>query len=160
MNSWWEWSILNWIIPFWIISLTKQSLKRPARFRMGAQEEKGKKEIPPPMHGWRRDGTWSAFCGCRLCSLGRVGKDRLAQSCPLLLSCSTLPSEQLCKRRSASWVSAPLAHTLHLGQPCTNTSSVQRNHTAWSLQNWNREFGPLSACQQQIHSFSFPCHQS
>lgn len=22
---------------------------------MGAQEEKGKKEIPPPMHGWRRD---------------------------------------------------------------------------------------------------------
>lgn len=94
MNSWWEWSMLNWIIPFWIISLTKQSLKRRARFRMGAQEEKDKKEIPPPLHGWRRDGAWSVLCGCRLCSLSRVGKERLAQSCPLLLFFPMLPSEQ------------------------------------------------------------------
>lgn len=68
MNSWWEWSVLNWIIPFRIIYLTKQSLKRPARFRMGAQEEKAKKEIPPVMCGWRRGGRWSGLCSCRLLS--------------------------------------------------------------------------------------------
>lgn len=154
MNSWWEWSILNWIIPFWIISLTKQLSKRPASFQMGTQEE-----IPPPGHGWRRDGPWSILHGCCFCSLSRVGKDRFARSCPLLLSCPMLPSRQHCRSRSVLWVSATPGHNLHLGQQCTNTSSVQWNHTAWCLQNWYQEFGSLSACQQQIHFFSFPCHQ-
>lgn len=113
-------SILNYIF--------NQSLKRPDRFQMGAQVGKDKKEISPPMHSWRRDDTWHSFRGYCLCSLSRMGKDRLAQSCPLSLSCPMLPSKLPCKRMSVSRVSAPLVHNLHFGQPCTNTS-VQQNHT-------------------------------
>lgn len=158
MNSWWEWSIMNCIIPFWIVSLTKQSLKRSSRLWMCAQEEKGKKEILPPVHGRRRYGTWSAFHGCNLCSFSRVGKFRLVQSC----SVAVLPHAALWAALQEEVSVAGLCTT---GTQLASWPAVHQHFCATKSHclvppNWNWEFGPLGACQKQIHSFSFPCHQS
>lgn len=100
--------------------------------------------------GGRRDSTWSTSCSCHLSSFGRVGKDRLAPSCPL--SCAALQAA-LQGKVSVGGLCTP-AHNSHLGHLCTNIS-VQGNHSACFSKAGTEALGPSLHLSSKVSPFHF-----